>query len=409
MEASLYVHVPFCVGQKCDYCDFYSLPVDSGDHRPARYIGALLAEAERIFEMYRPEYVPTLYLGGGTPSALGAAGIKRLLAGLLGLVARYSLLLPTEITVEANPESADEAFLASAREGGATRLSLGVQSFHAASRKAVNRVRDTANFTEDDGLLRGRLALAAEYFPSAFSADLLSGLPYQNERVLLDDIAALLSYKPAHVSLYALTIAEGTPLARKINGSRLPQGDEADRLWLCGRDSLEKNGYAQYEVSNFCLPGKESLHNIRYWRMKNWLGLGPSASGTIIRGNTGQRFTYPPSVDDWDGKMPGGVGFLTEELDPLTLVKETMLMGFRHINGPDEKLFLDRFGSRHGGGIEGIIPKTIGAWRERGLLREDRAALTKEGLLFLNAFLLDAFQEMDCYPDLQSLFVSSTN
>ena len=387
MEASLYIHIPFCAGA-CDYCDFYSVPVPPPDPLPAgsrpeeRFVQTLLLEAERLFEHYQPSCLPTLYIGGGTPSVLGAAGILRLLQGLSFLIGRYSPP-PMEITIEANPESADEAFLEAAREGGATRLSLGVQSFHGPSRRAVNRAASRA---QDESLLHRRLALAAEYFPAAFSADLISGLPFQTEKVLLDDIDSLLAYKPVHVSFYALTLEPETPLAN-ARPSFLPAPDEADRLWLCGRDALEKSGRGQYEVSNFCLEGKESRHNIRYWLMQNWLALGPAASGTLIddSSGTGLRYTFPEDLDAW----------LTEKvidaLDTLTLIKETFLMGFRYTEGPDENLFRRRFHRS----IAACIPKTFGSWQERGLLRKDKTALTKDGLLFLDSFLLDAFKELD--------------
>jgi oxygen-independent coproporphyrinogen-3 oxidase len=228
--------------------------------------------------------------------------------------------------------------------------------------------------------------LAAEYFPGALSVDLISGLPYQSEKILLNDIDTALSFKPAHVSLYALTLEPETPLAKKKEVKALiPCKDEADRLWLCGRDALEKNGLSLYEVSNFCVDGKESRHNIRYWRMENWLALGPAASGTIIddENGCGIRYTIPP-----------GTPF--EELDSLTLIKETLLMGFRYIDGPDEELFLRRFHRS----LADCIPKTIDIWRNRGLLNKEllskkKYALTKEGLLFLDSFLAEAFLELD--------------
>jgi oxygen-independent coproporphyrinogen-3 oxidase len=403
MEASLYVHVPFCAYGKCDYCDFYSVPVKPGDPRLELYVKTVLSEGERLLKKYHVKRIPTVFIGGGTPSILGPVLAGSLLSGLLELVIRYAPP-PCEITIEANPESADEAFLASIREKGVTRLSLGIQTFHGPSRRAVHRggAESTAELS-DDSLLKKRLALALEYFPGAFSCDLISAFPFQNETVLLDDIATLLNYKPAHVSLYALTVEPGTPLEEKalsFSGEPfLPGGDEADRLWLRGRDTLEKSGYAQYEVSNFCLKGKESRHNIRYWRMQNWLALGPAASGTIIDDETGTglRYTIPPDLNPWlsaegcvfDNKS--GLAPVHEALDVLTLMKETFLMGFRYIEGPDEDLFMRRFRRN----IESCIPKTIGAWRNRGLARKDKCALTKEGLLFLNPFLLDALAELD--------------
>jgi oxygen-independent coproporphyrinogen-3 oxidase len=326
--------------------------------------------------------VPTVYIGGGTPSVLGAKGIRRLLGGLLW----PGEARPLEITVEANPESADRGFLSAAAQGGATRLSLGVQSFHEASRRQVRR-------TGEGRLLPERLKAAAELFPCAFSADIISGLPSQNEKVLLGDLERLLSYSPAHVSLYALTVEEGTPLAKKSRkAAGLPPMDEADRLWIRGRDFLEEAGYGQYEVSNFCLPGKESRHNIGYWRMGNWLGLGPAASGTLIDDATGRglRRTVAPDLDLWLNRERGELES-EELLDPPTLMKETILMGFRYIEGPDTALFRRRFGRD----LEDLIGRTIARWRERGLMRPDRMALTKEGLLFLNPFVTEAFEELE--------------
>lgn len=377
MDASVYVHVPFCAGAKCDYCDFYSVPVKAGDERLAAYVDSLLNDAERLFRDYTLVKVPSVYIGGGTPSILGAAGIHRLIDGLLGKIKRFSPP-PEEITVEANPESGDKAFLEAAREGGASRLSVGVQSFHGPSRRAVNR----AGTGYGEAILGERLKLAELYFPGAFSVDLLSGLPFQDEKVLANDISAALSYKPAHVSLYALTVENGTALAaKKADGSlSLPDDDEADSLWLLGRDLLEKAGMDQYEVSNFCLPGKECRHNIRYWRMENWLALGQAASGTVIDDESGKGFRYT--------NVSGPDKTKFEELDTSTLIKETILMGFRYIHGPDEALFKRRFHKS----IRDLIPKTLDKWQDR--LQKEKLALTKDGLLLLNRFLLDAFAEI---------------
>jgi oxygen-independent coproporphyrinogen-3 oxidase len=386
VTASLYIHVPFCASL-CDYCDFYSVPVQKEDPRLSFYIDRILSDAEAALGRYGIGHIPTVYIGGGTPSVLGAQGISRLLRGLGSLLSGKGL---EEITVEANPESADRDFLSAALEGGGTRLSLGVQSFHEASRRAVRR-------TGDGRLLPERLKLASDIFPGAFSADIISGLPFQDEKVLLEDLEKLLSYGPAHVSLYALTVEEGTPLAKKSGRGRgLPPPDEADRLWIRGRDFLEEAGYGQYEVSNFCLPGKESRHNIRYWRMENWLGLGPSASGTLIYDGKddgearGLRRTVVPDVDRW---LRGNTEELeTEEaLDTPTLIRETILMGFRCVPGPDAVLFRRRFKRD----IDSFIGRTMARWRERGLMPADRTALTKAGLLLLDRFVVEAFDELE--------------
>ena len=365
---SLYIHVPFCLERKCDYCDFYSVPVKQDDSRLEVFIGSLLSQGKKLFGVYRPSHVPTVYIGGVTPSVLRPKGINRLLKGLNEIISQYTPSGPGEVTVEANPESADEAFLAAIRECGATRLSLGVQTFHGPSREAVGRRVDEVTLYE-------RLALAAAYFPNSLSVDLMSGLPMQNEKTILDDIAILTGFKPAHVSFYALTVEKALKNHYKGN---------AEELWISGRDTLEKAGFGQYEVSNFCLPGMESRHNIRYWQMLSWLALGPGASGTVIQNSKGFRFTYPQDLNNW-------LTPVIEPLDTLTLIKETFLMGFRYIEGPDEDLFKRRFNN----GINDLIPKTLETWYNRGLIQNDKCALNKEGLLLLDRFLIEAFEELD--------------
>ncbi|MCL2128323.1 MAG: coproporphyrinogen III oxidase family protein, partial [Treponema sp.] len=275
----------------------------------------------------------------------------------------------------------------------------GVQSFFEPSRRAVNRSGDAAQ-------LDRQLALAAGYFPGALSADLMSGLPFQTGGILLEDIERLLACKPAHVSLYSLIVEPETALGRRVAESgaaalSLPAGDEADSLWITGRDALEKAGFSQYEVSNFALPGRACIHNIRYWRLENWLGAGPAASGTVIDDNTGtgRRYSYPADIKAYleacrgpSGRRPGSAR--VEELSKADLVKESLLMGFRYRGGPAHDLFRRRFGL----GVEDCIPETVERWRGRGFFENGPAgnpAPSREGLLFLNGFLRDAFNELD--------------
>lgn len=388
-EASVYIHVPFCAGL-CDYCDFYSVSVTPEDPRLDRYVDLVLGDLEAGLSESGVESVPTVYIGGGTPSVLGAGRLDRLLGGIGALLRGRDPPGGTEreFTLEANPESADQALLRLCRERGVTRLSLGIQSFHGISRRAVRRAGDPA-------LLPDRLAAAAAVFGEGLSLDLMTGLPCQDEGVVLRDIATALSHRPGHVSLYALTLEEGTPLAdaARRGQAALPEADEADRLWILGRDALEAAGYAQYEVSNFSLPGRQSRHNTRYWRMENWLGLGPGGSGTLIddASGTGLRRTFTPDLDLWLKRGASRTAPCTEEpLDRRALMEESLLMGFRRLEGPDTALFEARFRRP----LHSLIPGTIRRWESRGLLQSRPLALTKAGLLFLNAFLEEAFAEL---------------
>jgi oxygen-independent coproporphyrinogen-3 oxidase len=389
MEASLYIHVPFC-SQKCDYCDFYSVPIACSDAQPLMdpYIEAVLGDIEDQIRLFNINNIPSVYIGGGTPSMLGAERITRFLNSIKTLLTSIDAP-PLEFTVEANPESTDEAFLQACVDGGVSRISLGVQSFCEASRKSVGRQGGVRRIED-------ALALAARYFPLAFSADLITGLPFQTDAVVCQDIKRLLSFPVAHVSLYSLILEPQTPLGRAVKQGAvsLPSPDEADNLWIAGRDLLESSNLRQYEVSNFCLPDRTCAHNIRYWRMENWLGAGPAASGPIIDEKTGaaKRFTYPPDIEIYL-KMPGPrVNYaITEELDRTDLIKETLLMGFRYCEGPDKGLFKQRFGLE----IEECIPKTIALWSGRNFFQTGQGLKpSKQGLLFVNGFLRDAFGEL---------------
>ena len=393
MTASLYIHIPFCssvnLGGLCDYCDFYSVPLDEG--QADAFIHAVLGDVNNQLAVFGVSRVPTVYIGGGTPSVLGHQRMEQLLSGLKAVL--EPLEPPEEYTVEANPESADEAFLQTCASYGVSRLSLGVQTFHEPSRRAVRR-------TGGD-IVEERLALAAEYFPGAFSIDLITGLPFQTETVVRNDIEHALAFHPGHISLYSLVLEPQTPLGERAAqfgaaALSLPCGDEADSMWISGRDMLEKAGLAQYEVSNFALPEKTCAHNIRYWRMESWLGAGPAASGTIIDDKTGsgKRFTYPADIDAYlKTPEPRIRSARVEELDRASLIRESLLMGFRFREGPDPLSFRRRFGC----GIEDCIPRTISRWGYNffDAKRPGRLVPSPEGLLFLNSFLLDAFSELE--------------
>ena len=164
----------------------------------------------------------------------------------------------------------------------------------------------------------------------------------------------------------------------KNKTAALPDCDKADCLWLSGRMALLNEGFLHYEVSNFAKPGKHCRHNMRYWQMQSWLGAGPSASGTVFQDGLAKRFTYTPDIDAYI-KKPLIHTAVFEGLDRAALVRESLLMGFRCKEGPDPFLFRKRFGC----GIEDCIPQTLARWKG------------KDKMLFLNAFLSQAFLELD--------------
>lgn len=264
----LYIHIPFCV-KKCAYCDFYSLPGCS--HLISPYIDAIFTEALP----YRGMRLGTLYIGGGTPSLLGADGIFRLMNSLKDI---FDLTHVVEATVEVNPESATPEFLAAAKKYGINRVSIGVQSLSDAELKAVGRIHNASQ-----AILAIENAKRAGF--AEVSADVIDGLPGQDWLNLSATLEKLVSLNVTHLSLYCLSLEHGTPLAENPP-SNLPSDDMQAELFEKASAILSENGFGHYEISNFARPGHKSKHNLNYWRGGEYLGLGPSAASHL----KGKRF-----------------------------------------------------------------------------------------------------------------------
>ena len=391
-EASLYVHIPLCL-KKCDYCDFFSL-IPSAFPVDCREISALTARIvdglAREIDAWRAEYGitgwKTVYIGGGTPSLLSGEDIARLGGAILNQGAQGQAKI-TEWTIEANPEDISEAWLDSCARAGITRLSIGIQSLDDACLAAVGRRGCAAKTIQ-------ALELISRVWNGRLSLDLIAGLPGQSARGLIADLERLLPYKPDHLSLYSLTIEEGTPLSKRrgaLKGAELPDEDESAEIWLAGRDWLETQGFAQYEVSNFARHGYESLHNMTYWKLNTYIGVGPGATGTIVSGDEAMRFTNTKDVDSWFADPRAGRTI--ERISRKELMTEVLLMGMRLREGIAKPAFSARFGVE----LASCIPRTIATWTARGLVIDEpgRLALTSEGLLFLNRFLSDAMDELE--------------
>lgn len=259
----LYIHIPFCAG-KCPYCDFYSLPGRQG--QISSYIDAVLCEAEK----YRGEAFRTLYIGGGTPSLLGASGLRKLMAGLRE---NFQLGNLEEATIEANPESADSDFFNAAKAGGFTRVSIGVQSLNNAELRKAGRAHNARQ-----AVVAIRLAFGSGF--TDVSVDIMIGLPGQTCKSLKDTIHKVLGTGVTHISSYCLTVEDGTPLASSVPDD-LPCDDEQAVMYDLTRNILKRAGFVHYEISNFALPGRECRHNLNYWEGRDYLGLGPAAASHI--------------------------------------------------------------------------------------------------------------------------------
>lgn len=308
MTPALYVHIPFCRA-KCAYCDFFSVKTPHGIED--KYIDCVINEASCYAKRYGVLSWRTVYIGGGTPSLLSAAQISSLLQGLLKASGGGAPPgKPLEVTFEANPESLTEEKLNCLAECGVDRLSVGVQSLCGAALRSVSRIT-----TAEDNI--NALDLIHRLFRGRVSVDVMAGLPYLGGKDFSEGLRRILSYNPGHVSLYTLTLEEGTPLFEAVKTGKVAfNPDTADSQWLSGRDILLGSGYRQYEVSSFCLEGEESLHNSSYWAQGDYIGVGAGAVGTIY-GTESLRWTNTRDIalyeSFWDRRR--GTSFGDEDLE----------------------------------------------------------------------------------------------
>lgn len=378
----LYVHLPFC-RQKCFYCDFPSYAGQEG--RMAVYVEALLGELAREGAPLRAAWGPprTVYLGGGTPTALPPALMERLLAGLREFLAAAPDAL--EFTCECNPGTVDAAYLSLLRAGGVNRLSLGVQTFDDALLRRIGRIHTAAEVCA-----AVRQARAAGF--RNLSLDLMYGLPGQTLAGLEMSVQQALALAPQHISIYGLQVEEGTPFARAQAAGQLalPTEEESEVMYDYMTAALPAAGYARYEISNFARPGFESRHNLGYWQDVPYLGVGAAAHSYL----DGQRYENPRGIEEYLAALRES-GRARREEEPLTRatsMEEFAFLALRTARGIDRARFAARFGCE----LASVYADAIARMRARGFLEEDAQGvrLTPLGMKYGNwvfeAFLLDA-------------------
>lgn len=332
----LYVHIPFC-DYRCRYCDFYFETTKSREmHR--RLVESLVVEAQGLPLWWGSQgfgafpSIQTLYLGGGTPSVLAPELLDRLL-GELGRALGGGWM---EATLEANPEGVTPDLLELLGRRGINRLSLGIQSLEeGVLRKLGRRAWREVSLAS--------LNLVARRWTGQWSLDIMTGLPGQTWPQLREEMDRLLDFGPSHVSLYSLTLEPGTPLEALVDRGQvhLPDAGTADNLWLKARDRLQEKGWDWYEISNFARPGGESLHNLGYWRMNPYFGLGPGAHGTHP---IGEDFRPVRTTQPRLGDYLRGVSPQRDILSPREFFLEHLITGLRTAEGIPWEKFSRRFG-----------------------------------------------------------------
>lgn len=283
MKPPLYVHIPYCL-QKCGYCDFFSA---SASCVPPEYVRAVARQLEHLSRAFCVDGWKSVYIGGGSPSLLGAEDLEFLCESIKAAALNKAAPLDEncEWTIEMNPETVSRPLLEKAASCGINRLSVGIQCKNDKVLRAIGRRASERDIEKAADLIKN-------FWPHEWSADLIAGLPFQTKENIERDIDFIERKGAKHVSLYSLTLEDGTPLKGAIDAGKIPYDEEsAEELWLYGRDLLEGKGFAQYEVSNFARPGFESLHNGAYWAQESYLGAGAGAAGTIYGKPTGWRYT----------------------------------------------------------------------------------------------------------------------
>ena len=263
---SLYVHVPWCV-QKCPYCDFNSHEA-RGEIPEADYLAALVADLESSLPLIWGRRVTTIFIGGGTPSLLSGEAVEALLTAIR---TRVTLLPDAEITLEANPGTAEAGRFAAYRAAGVNRLSLGIQSFNPQHLRALGRIHDA-----DEA--RRAIELAARHF-ERFNLDLMYGLPQQTLAEAMADVDAALAWRPPHLSCYQLTLEPNTRFAAAP--PPLPESDLCADMQEAIEARLAAAGFEHYETSAFARPGYRCQHNLNYWHFGDYLGIGAGAHGKL--------------------------------------------------------------------------------------------------------------------------------
>lgn len=371
---SLYIHIPWCV-RKCPYCDFNSHEAVKGEITEIPYIDALVRDLE--FELPRiwGRRIISVFIGGGTPSLLSALGIKRLISVLNS---HLNISPGIEITLEANPGTAETGRFSAYRDSGINRLSIGIQSFEDDKLMALGRIHTATE-------ARRAIDMAQKAGFDNINIDLMYGLPGQSAAAALDDLETASTCGATHISRYQLTLEPNTVFYK--HPPPLPAEEECWKMQTQGDRLLHQRGYSQYEISAYALDGRRCTHNLNYWEFGDYLGIGAGAHGKITNPDTGSitryaRHRLPLQYMEKAGRYD--VIVQEKKLTGADIILEFMMNTMRLTDGVPICLFRERTGlppsaARHG----------LQEAEQRGLITRDTDKLgaTELGRRYLNELL----------------------
>jgi len=385
LSLSLYIHLPFCLA-KCAYCDFFSVPLTDWAIA-SKVVQEIIVQIRTFFSHLNICNVKTIYIGGGTPSVLSID----LLSSLFKEINYLCIKPPQEWTIEANPLTITKDFIRLCRDWNITRISVGIQSLKDDLLAVLEREGSkVANLKA--------LSLLNELWQGDVNIDLIAGIPGQTNKDIREDISQVLKYKPCHVSFYSLTIEKNTRLFdyRQTGRLKLPGPELIDELWIKGAELLTEAGYEHYEVSNFALYHKRSLHNLQYWLLNPYLGVGAAAVSTLP-GKQGKvlRISAPHNIASYLAGKKQLWGLCTEIIAPPAFILENLIMGLRLKSGIPKRLFYRRFQKE----LPGLIPELWHSWKNRKLISNtDTAyAFTLKARLILNVLLRELMDYQDAF------------
>jgi oxygen-independent coproporphyrinogen-3 oxidase len=369
----LYIHIPFCV-QKCLYCDFFSC--DDRIYLADDYLDCVLRELKYYKQKFDPSY-DTLFIGGGTPTILSEKQLDYLFTGIYGLVDRKKL---KEITIEANPETVTDKNV-KVLGPNVTRISMGAQTFDEKALFELGRIHRPVSVYRT-------IDLARERWIGHRSIDMMYGLPGQSPKDAQDDLLKAVKTDVDHISYYMLTVYENTPFAASHkNGLGMPDDGEIERMYLEGVKLLEEYGFMQYEVSNFARPGRECLHNLNYWNLGEYAGIGAGASSYF----DGSRYTNVKSIEEYIRRIRGNEdpADYSEKCDEEMKKKEYIMLKLRTKAGINYADFRGIFNFDFEPKYSNIIAK----YSKTGMLAADDAGirLTLKGFLLSNTVISEFF------------------